>query len=139
MREIGTYLIFNGNCAEAMRFYEKTLGGKLESLMTHGDSPMAAEVPPEHRDKILHARLVLDSGVIMASDAPDEHAPEGMDGFSISVSYDTAAEGKRIFEALSKAGKVNLPYDRTFWAEGFGMLVDRFGTPWFVSGGEAKA
>ncbi|HEY8020283.1 MAG TPA: VOC family protein, partial [Thermoanaerobaculia bacterium] len=39
MPQLDTYLVFDGNCAEAMRFYERTLGGKLETLMTHAESP----------------------------------------------------------------------------------------------------
>jgi PhnB protein len=133
MPAINPYLIFNGNCAEAMRFYERTLGGKLE-MMTHGQSPIADQIPPGSADRILHARLAFDGGVLMASDGMVSDSYKGMHGFSVSVIYPTAAEAKRVFDALAKGGKVTMPLDKTFWAEAFGMLVDRFGTPWIING-----
>jgi len=83
----------------------------------------------------MHARLTFDGGMLMASDTMAGQAYEGMKNFSLSLMYPTAAEGKRIFDALGQGGKVTMPFDKTFWAEGFGMFVDRFGTPWMVNGG----
>jgi PhnB protein len=133
MATLGTYLFFDGNCAEAMRFYERALGGKLEALMTHAQSPVAAQTPPGSANRIMHASLNLGDHRLMASDAMPGHY-EGMKGFSLSLSYPTAAEAKRVFDALAEGGKVTMPLDKTFWAEAFGMLVDRFGTPWMVNG-----
>ena len=84
-----------------MRFYERTLGGKL-SLMTHAESPMAAQTPPGSADRIMHARLVLDGGgILMASDAMVGHPYEGMKGFSLSLIYPTVAEAQKVFDALA--------------------------------------
>ena len=138
MHQLNTYLFFDGNCADAMRFYERTLGGKL-SLMTHAESPMAAETPPGSADRIMHARLDFDGGMLMASDSMVGQPYEGMKGFSLSLIYPTAAEGGRMFDALAQGGHVIMPMQKTFWAEGFGMLVDRFGTPWMVNGGMASS
>ncbi len=138
MHQLNTYLFFDGTCADAMRFYERTLGGKL-SLMTHADSPMAAQTPAGSADRILHARLDFDGGMLMASDSMVGQPHEGMKGFSLSLIYPTAAEGRRMFDALAQGGQVTMPMQKTFWAEGFGMLTDRFGTPWMVSGGMAKS
>jgi PhnB protein len=127
-------VFFDGICAEAMRFYERTLGGKMEIMMTHAESPMAAQSPPGSADRILHARLAIDGGgTLMASDSMVGQPYEGMKGFSLSLGYSTVAEGKRIFDALAAGGQVTMPFDKTFWAEGFGMLVDRYGTPWMVN------
>jgi len=133
------YLFFNGDCADAMRFYERTLGGKLEVMMTHAESPMAAQTPPGSADRILHARLVIDGRMLMASDAMAGQPYQGMNGFSLSLVYPKVADAKRVFEALGKGGKVTMPFQKTFWVEAFGMLVDRFGTPWMVNGGKASA
>jgi len=138
MHQLNTYLFFDGNCADAMRFYERTLGGKL-SLMTHAESPMAAQTPPGSADRIMHARLDFDGGMLMASDSMVGQPYEGMKGFSLSLIYPTAAEGGRMFDALAQGGHVIMPMQKTFWAEGFGMLVDRFGTPWMVNGGMASS
>ena len=138
MLQLDNYLFFDGNCADAMRFYERTLGGKLH-LMTHGESPMAAQTPPGSANRILHARLELDGRLLMASDSMVGQPYEGMKGFSLSLIYPTVAEAQRIFAALADGGQVTMPIAKTFWAEAFGMLVDRFGTPWMVNGGMASS
>jgi len=132
MQKLDSYLFFDGNCADAMRFYERTLGGKLQ-LMTHAQSPMADQTPPGSADRIMHARLELEGGALMASDSMVGQPYGGMKGFSLSLSYPDVAQGKRTFDALADGGSVTMPFQKTFWADGFGMLVDRFGTPWMVN------
>ncbi|HEV8432168.1 MAG TPA: VOC family protein [Thermoanaerobaculia bacterium] len=137
MIEVNAYIFFKGNCAEAMRFYEKTLGGKLR-LLTGKDMP-ESNVPPQMADAIMHGRLDLDNGgFFMASDwmSPDPYP--GMSGFRVSLSYPTVAEANRIFDALADGGSVQLPFQKTFWSPGFGMLTDRFGTPWMVGSEEGQ-
>ncbi len=134
MPRIEAYLTFDGNCAEAMRFYERTLGGRLETLMTHGESPLAAQAPPGSADRILHARLVVEGRDLMASDTPVGQPYAGMHGFALSLQYTDLAEARRVFAALSAGGRVDMPLQKVFWADAFGMLVDRFGTPWMVNG-----
>lgn len=138
MPQLNAYLTFDGNCADAMRFYERTLGGKLE-LMTHGESPMAAQTPPGSADRIMHARLVLDGGLLMGSDSMVGVPYQGMHGFTVSLVYPSAADAKRVFEALAQGGSVTMPLQKIFWAEAFGMLIDRFGTPWMINGAMANA
>jgi PhnB protein len=133
MNPLNAYLFFDGVCAEAMRFYERTLGGKLD-LLTHAQSPIAADTPPGSADRIMHARLTMDGGTLMASDTMAGQPYDGMHGFSLTLVYPTAADARRIFDALGQGGRVTMPIQKTFWAEAFGMLVDRFGTPWMVNG-----
>ena len=137
MPQLDSYLFFNGNCAEAMRFYERTLKGKLEMMMTHAESPEAAKSPPGSADRILHARLIIDGRALMASDSMVGHPYEGMKGFSLSLVYPTVGAAKKVFDVLAKGGQVRMPMQKTFWVEAFGMLVDRFGTPWMINGGAA--
>jgi len=127
------YLMFDGNCAEAMRFYERTLGGKLE-MMTHAQSPMGKGASAANADRILHGRLAFDGRSLMASDTMAGQPYGGMKGFSLCLIYPTVGEAKRVFEALAAGGQITMPFEKTFWAEAFGMLVDRFGTPWMVNG-----
>jgi PhnB protein len=138
MPMLDSYLFFNGNCAQAMRFYERTLGGKIEMSMTYAESPDPQQCPPDSKDRIMHASMLLDGRRLMASDTPASDQAKPMQGFSLSLSYPTVDEGKRIFTALAAEGTTVMPYGKTFWAEGFGMCTDRFGTPWMVSGGEPK-
>jgi PhnB protein len=129
------YLGFNGNCAEAMRFYETVLDGKLEILMSGADSPMAAQIPKEFADRILHARLALkDGGYLYGGDAPAQVPYKGIHGMSVALSYDSVAEAKQVFARLAEGGQVSMAMQPSFWAKSFGMLVDKFGTPWIING-----
>ncbi len=130
--QINPYLNFNGNCEEAFRFYEGVLGGKIESISRFGESPVA-ETQPSMRDLVIHARLLVDGQVIMGSDAPPEHYSRPQ-GTYVSINVDKPADARRIFAALADRGEVQMPFEKTFWAAGgFGMTVDRFGTPWMVN------
>jgi PhnB protein len=141
MPVLDSYLFFDGNCAEAMRFYEKTLGGKLETVMTYGESPDPAHCPTGAKDLVMHASVLVGGRRLMASDVPPGmgEGPKPMAGFALSLGYESAAEAGKVFEALRQGGKVTMPMQKTFWADSFGMLTDRFGTPWMVSGGPQAA
>jgi len=130
--QLNPYLFFNGNCADAFKFYEKCLGGKIVTLMTHEGTPAAEQVPANWREKIIHARMTVGDQVLMGSDAPpDRYAP--MKGFGVSFAVDSPADAERIFKALSEKGAVGMPMQQTFFAVRFGMVVDQFGTPWMIT------
>ena len=132
MSKVAPYLFFDGNCAEAMRFYERTLGGKLETMFKAGEGPPGS-APPGTENRIMHAHLSLGDSHLMASDWMSPEPYERMQGFHVSLHCSSVEEGRRSFEALAEGGKVHMPFEKTFWAEGFGMLADRFGTPWMVN------
>jgi PhnB protein len=134
--DLSPHLNFQGQCAEAFTFYERTLGGKIVMMMTHGDSPAKDQVAPEWRDKVIHACLTLGDRSLLGMDAPPEHyrAPQGS-WVSLSV---PAADAKRVFTALAENGSVVMPFGKTFWSEGFGMTVDRFGVPWMIGSEQAQ-
>jgi PhnB protein len=135
--KLHNYLLFNGNCEEAFKFYERVLGGKIEALLKHTGTPAEASVPPEWRDKILHASLVIGNERLLASDAPPGHFAKPQ-GFSVSVTINGVSEGERLFKDLSENGEVTMPFSKTFWSPGFGMCVDRFGIPWMVNTEQAS-
>ena len=126
------YLTFNGNCEEALRAYEKILSGKITAKMTYGESPMATQTPGEWRNKIMHARFAFGDNSLMASDAPPNRFQK-MQGMHVTLSLKDPAEAERIYEALAEGGTVGVPLAETFWAVKFGMLNDRFGTPWIIN------
>ena len=136
--QLNSYLTFNGDCKTAFEFYEKTFGGKLEAMMTHAGTPAESQMPPGWRDKILHARLMVGNSALMGSDAPPGMS-EDMKGFSMTLGIDKPAEAERIFHALAQDGTVRMPIQETFWATRFGMLTDRFGTPWMINCEKATA
>jgi PhnB protein len=132
------YLHFDGQAAEAMRTYQKIIGGELD-LLRYADAPQAAGSPPpgcgpSDPSRVMHALLKFDGGMLMASDAPNAQMAERMGGMSISLSYTDTSRAGEVFAALAADGNVRMPFGKTFWADGFGMLVDRFGTPWMISG-----
>jgi PhnB protein len=130
--QLNPYLNFDGDCADAFRFYAECLGGRIVALQTHGDSPIAGQVPAAARDRILHARLEIGDQVLMGSDSPPgQH--EQPRGVWVSVQVAEPAEAERVFHALAEGGAVRMPLQETFWAARFGMLIDRFGTPWMVN------
>lgn len=130
--KLNTYLGFDGQCAEAFRFYEQALGGELVMMMTYDEMPASGPARPELAGRIMHARLVIGDQVLMGSDAPPQlHQPAH--GFHVNIAVDTVAEAERVFETLATGGQVTMPIAPTFWAERFGMLVDRYGTPWMVN------
>ena len=135
---VNPYLMFNGNCAEALKFYEKALGAKIEFSMPFEGSPAADTVPPDWANKILHATILVGDTKVMASDAPPGHYHQPQ-GISVSLSLDDPAKGEEIFNALAENGQVQMPYQPTFWAAGFGMCTDRFGIPWMVNAEQAGA
>jgi PhnB protein len=135
MPDLIPYLAFDGNCAEAMRFYERALEGKLELVMSCADSPMAAQVPKEFAHRVMHARLALPGGATLyAGDAMGQVAYQGIHGVSLTLNYGSVAEAKKFFERLADGGKVTMAMAPTFWAKSFGMVSDKFGAHWIVNG-----
>jgi PhnB protein len=133
MMLLSPYLFFNGQCEAAFKFYEHCLGGKIVTMLTYGDSPMAEQVSSEWRNKILHASLIVgDKAWMMGTDAPPEQHEETK-GFSVSLGVEDPAEAERVFHALAQNGTVRMPIQQTFWTIRFGMLVDQFGIPWMVN------
>jgi PhnB protein len=131
--QLNPYLTFNGQCEAAFKFYEQVLGGKIVTMLTYGDSPMAEQVSSEWRNKILHASLTVDDKEwMMGADATPEHHEETK-GFSVSLGIDDPAHAERIFHALAENGTVRMPIQQTFWTVRFGMLVDQFGIPWMIN------
>ena len=140
------YLNFDGTCAEAMAFYAQLFGGQIVYQGTFGDMPASPGMPPlpdAAKQRIMHAHLQVGAQAIMASDtmpsAPGQdpatcgggyHKPQGM---WVSIGVDSFAEGQRVFDGLAQGGQVSMPYAATFWSPGFGMVTDRFGTPWMVN------
>ncbi len=130
--QLNPYLVFDGRCEEAFKFYEEVLGGRITAMMTYEDSPAAEHVAPEWRKKIMHATLDVDGLPLMASDPSPQYYQQPQ-GISVSLNLDKVADAERIFQALSENGQVMMPLEQTFWAARFGMVRDRFGIPWMIN------
>jgi PhnB protein len=135
MIKLGWNLIFNGQCETAFKFYEKTLGGKINIMMTWGDSPMAKDVPADWAKKITHASMIVGDQELTGGDLPsaDYQNPQG---FSVILNMTDTTEADRVFKALSEGGVIKMPLQETFWAARWGMVADRFGIPWMINCGK---
>ena len=131
---LNSHLHFSGQCEEAFKVYEKVLGGKIEGLFRYENAPgsEAQNVPPDWRNKIMHAYMTIGDQALMGMDAPPGRFQKPQ-GFHVNISVKDAEEGRKIFEALSEMGNVIMKFGPTFWSPGFAMFVDRFGTPWMVN------
>ena len=128
------YLFFEGRCEEAVEFYGRALGAKVEMLMRNKDSPEPhppGMLPPGSGDKVMHVSFRIGDTVVMASDGTCSGKPS-FQGFSLSLTARDDAEADRMFAALSDGGQVRLPLGKTFFSSRFGMLADRFGVAWMV-------
>ncbi len=129
--QVTPYLIFDGKCEAAFKFYEKCLGGKIAVMMRYADTPMT-DIPPETRQKIIHTTLTIGDQQLAGSDAMPGYYKQPQ-GFSVTLNLGSVADAERIFQELSEDGVIQMTLQKTFWAERFGMTVDRFGTPWMIN------
>ena len=131
---IEPYLFFEGRCEEAVEFYRKALGAKVEMMMRYKDSPEPPPpgmVPPGSENKVMHASLRIGDATVMASDGNCSGKPK-FDGIMLSITAKNVAEVDRYFNALADGGQVQMPLAKTFWSPRFGMVADRFGVGWMV-------
>jgi PhnB protein len=123
------YLNYPGNCEEAFRFYEQHLGGRIISMMTHGQQPDRSNLPAGWDTKVLHARMEIANSVLMGADIP---AAEPMRSAYLTLITDSAEDAERLYELLSERGQIFMKMQETFFASRFALLRDRFGTSWML-------
>lgn len=132
---IQPYIFFGGRCDEALAFYQKALGAKVDFLMRYQESPEPAPpgmLAPGWEKKVMHVTFRVGDAIVMASDGCSSADGKGT-GFKLALTVATEAEATRAFAGLSDGGTVEMPLSKTFWAPQFGMLTDRFGIAWMVS------
>lgn len=127
------YLFLDGRCEEAIEFYKKVLGAKVEMLMRFKDSPDKSNPAciPTNENLIMHACVRIGDTAVMASDGMASGKPN-FQGFSLSVNAKDEADAKKLFDGLGEGGQVQMPLAKTFFAKSFGMVADKFGVGWMV-------
>ncbi len=133
--QVQSYLFFDGRCEEAIEFYKKALGAKVEMLMRFKESPdppPPGMLPPGSENKIMHSSLRIGETTVMASDGGCT-GKVSFQGFSLSLAVASAAEADRLWDALADGGTVQMPIGKTFWSPRFGMVTDRFGVGWMIN------
>jgi PhnB protein len=131
MSQLNPYLTFNGNCREAMHFYQECLGGELV-LQTIGDAPMSDKIPEEMKRYILHASLSSNAVVLMASDMVGEKGLTPGNTVSLLLSCDSESDMRNYYTKLSDGGEQTHPIELTHWGALFGDLTDRYGNQWLL-------
>ncbi len=132
--QVQPYLFFNGRCEEAIEFYRKAIGAEINMMMRFKESPEPCPegmIPPGSENKVMHAAMKIGDSLVMASDGQCSGAPN-FQGISLSLDAASDAEAKRLFDALSDGGQVQMPLGKTFFASSFGMVADKFGVSWMV-------
>ena len=130
--QVSPYLTFDGNCETAFAFYAQCLGAEPGAIFRYASSPMAAQVPTGWESKVMHGSVTIGGLVLMGGDVAPDHYEQPR-GFSLSLQIESPADAERVFSELAADGIVKMPLEKTFWAERFGMLVDRFGVPWLIN------
>jgi PhnB protein len=137
--KISPYLYFNGNCAEAIAFYEKAFGEKAE-IVRYKDTPPSENYKPPAgtEDYVMHASITLKNStggdaVIMLCDMPEDSKCSFGDGLSIMLTFDSIDQLKSSFNVLKEGGDVGMELQETFWSKCFGSLEDKFGVNWMLS------
>ena len=134
--KVEPYLNFNGRCDEAIEFYKKAVGAKVQMLMRFRECPEPQpNMDPAAANKVMHAALQIGQTTVMASDGRCTGTTK-FDGITLAISTATDAEAQKIFKALSEGGQVTMPLNKTFFSSQFGMLADRFGVHWMVLVGQ---
>src|SRR3982074_2431337 len=115
--QLSPYLLFNGDCEAAFKFYEQVLGGTITFKMTWGEAPAAEQSATDLHNSIMHMTLSIGDYVLMGADAPPDRykQPQGM---NVSIQLKGVDEGKRVFDALAEGGTVGMPFQKTFWSPG---------------------
>jgi PhnB protein len=129
---ISPHLCFDGQCRQAMHLYQQILGGTIQTMLTYGETPSASSIDSQWHDRILHSTLVIGDIELTGVDLPPE-SYQRPQGFFVTLTVRGAAQAKVVFDALSAGGTVQMPFQKTFWSEGFGVLVDRFWVPWEIN------
>jgi PhnB protein len=126
-----TYLNYGGNCRQAFDYYVAHLGGRITEITTYGELPESANIAPDWRGAVVHARLEIGDTLLLGADVtPDRFQP--MRSAYLTLMLDSVEEAERIYALLSEGGEIFMPMEETFFARRFAMLRDRFGTSWML-------
>jgi PhnB protein len=134
--QVQSYLFFDGRCEEALDFYKKSLGAKVEMMMRFKESPEPPQPGsgcggPGTGDKIMHVSFQVGDTTVMATDGRAEGKPM-FQGFALAITANSTADADTMFNALSDGGQVQMPMTKTFFSPRFGMVADKFGVGWMI-------
>jgi PhnB protein len=129
--QVQPYLSFEGRCDEAIEFYKKAVGAKVDMLMRFKEAPDRSMISPGNADKVMHAAVHVGDTQLLMSDGRCQGSPN-FNGIALALSAATEADAERMFNALADGGQVRMPMAKTFFSPRFGMLADKFGVGWMI-------
>jgi PhnB protein len=132
MIQLEPYLTFDGNCRDAMAYYQQCFGGEL-TMQTVADTPIAAQCPAGMQQHIMHSMLKNDDFTIMATDmqGPDGYKPGNT--IALSLNFDEEAKARAYYDMLKAGGNVIDELSKKFWGALFGVVQDKFGMVWMLN------
>jgi PhnB protein len=133
IKKLNPYLNFDGSADKAIELYQSALGAKLEGPIGRFGEVPGMDMPPQHKNRVMHATLQIGEGVIMISDGPPGRPVTTGDSVHVALHFDDVGDMSKKFEALAAGGKVVMPLNDTFWGARFGMLTDAYGIHWMFS------
>ena len=129
--KVQPYVFFDGKCDEALQFYQRALGAKVNALMRFSEAPDQSQIKPESKNKVMHSAFQIGETEILASDGYCLGAP-AFQGFALTINAANSAEALKLFTGIAEGGKIQMPLEKTFFAASFGIAVDKFGVSWMV-------
>ncbi|HEX4770652.1 MAG TPA: VOC family protein [Bryobacteraceae bacterium] len=130
MLGVNPYIAFKGNCREAIEFYKSALDAEVVFIQKVGESPMSDMGPAEN---IMHCTIKVGASTIMMCDDPRPEAAASGGNISLAIGLNDPERAKQMFDGLAHGGSVVMPLEKTYWAEAFGMVTDKFGIKWMVN------
>lgn len=130
--ELTPYIMYNGNCEEALNFYAKAMDGEIKFISRYGDMPGDNKMGID-KNKVMHATFEAGAVKIMASDSNTPADTAGGGAVNLSLNIDDANQLEKVFNGLAQGGSVTMPLQDTFWGARFGMLTDKFGIKWMLN------
>ena len=125
--KLDIYINYPGHCEEAFQFYEKHLGGTITMMTAHQQPP--PNFPKEWKKPILHAIMELGGTIVRGADIPNA---EPMRSVYLTLRFDTPEKAEQVYNLLSPGGEIFMKMEKTFFANRFAMLRDKFGTSWML-------
>jgi PhnB protein len=129
MLGVNPYIAFRGNCREAIEFYKMALDAEVLFSQTVGESPLS-DIGPA--GSIMHCTIKVGDSLIMMCDDPKSEAVAG-GNISLAIGLNDPERARQLFENLAQDGSTLMPLEKTYWAEAFGVVADKFGIKWIVN------
>lgn len=137
---INVYMIFNGNCEEAVGYYATVFGTEPPEFSRFGDMPSepGQEMPEEMKSRIMHANLNIHGSAVMFSDAMSDDPISVGKNINVTVLSNDLKKIANEFKRLGEEGNVQMELQETFWSPAYGIVEDKYGIVWMFNHDDAQ-